>query len=237
MTRLTNISEPPLGEAVPNWKPCPRPQTLLLAGRYCRLERLNPAQHATDLWHAQQLAPNGHDWAYLPYGPFESLTSYTTWLESVCSLEDPYFFAIIDLATEQALGVASLLRIDPNNGVIEVGHIYYSPLLQHTRMATEAMYLLMRYSFELGYRRYEWKCNDLNEPSKRAAERLGFSFEGIFRQAAVIKGFNRDTAWYSLLDKEWPLCQSAFEHWLNPTNFDAKGQQIKSLAQWRAMPT
>lgn len=233
MNKLSNTWGQILGEPVSDWQPCSRPNATLLSGQYCRLERLQPEHHGADLWQAQQTAVDGRDWTYLPYGPFHSLNEYTTWLVGVSALEDPYFFAIVDQTTQQALGVASLMRIDPANGVIEVGHIYYSPLLQRTRGATEAMYLLMRYIFELGYRRYEWKCNDLNEPSKRAAERLGFSFEGVFRQAAVIKGFNRDTAWYSLIDKEWPQCHYAFEHWLHPTNFDAQGQQLQSLAQWR----
>ena len=233
MTLLTNAYGQVVGEALPAWQPCPRPSATLLQGQYCRLERLNPMHHAADLWQAQQSALDSRDWTYLPYGPFHSLAEYTVWLNSVSALADPYFFAIIDLTTQQALGVASLMRIDPANGVIEVGHIYYSPLLQRTRAATEAMYLLMRYSFELGYRRYEWKCNNLNEPSKRAAERLGFSFEGVFRQAAVVKGYNRDTAWYSLLDSEWSSCQNAFEQWLNPANFETNGQQVKSLVQWR----
>lgn len=233
MNKLSNTWGQLVGEPVADWQPCPRTNATLLSGQYCRLERLKPEQHGADLWQAQQTALDGRDWTYLPYGPFNSLADYRVWLESVSALEDPYFFAIIDQTTQKALGVASLMRIDPANGVIEVGHIYYSPLLQRTPAATEAMYLLMRYIFELGYRRYEWKCNDLNEPSKRAAERLGFSFEGVFRQAAVIKGFNRDTAWYSLIDKEWPQSRYAFEHWLSPANFDAQGQQLQSLAQWR----
>ena len=142
---------------------------------------------------------------------------------------DPLFFAIIDQSTNCAVGVASYLRIDPNSGSIEVGHINYSPLLQRTPGATEAMYLMMKNAFELGYRRYEWKCNALNAPSRIAAERLGFSFEGIFRQAGVIKGRNRDTAWYSVIDPEWPALREAFVKWLEPSNFDPKGQQFVSL--------
>lgn len=169
-------------------------------------------------------------WLYLPYGPFDSLQSYREWMVSFCNDSDPLFYAILDSKTTNALGVASYLRIDTNNGVIEVGHLAYSPLLQRTRTATEAMYLMMQHAFELGYRRYEWKCNSLNMPSRAAAERLGFTFEGIFRQAAVIKGRNRDTAWYSIIDKEWPALKQAFETWLADDNFDADGRQKVALS-------
>jgi RimJ/RimL family protein N-acetyltransferase len=222
-----------LGIPVLDWQPCLRPSTVILEGQYCRLERLNPVKHIADLWAAQQTATDGHDWTYLPYGPFTHLEDYSNWVKHMSTLEDPYFFAIINAHTQQAVGVASLMRIDAANGVIEVGHIYYSPLLQRTRAATEAMYLLMKYCFELGYRRYEWKCNALNEPSRQAAVRLGFSFEGIFRQAAIVKGYNRDTAWYSLLDSEWTINKQAFEAWLNPNNFNDQGQQLQSLMALR----
>lgn len=222
-----------LGVPVPDWQACAKPDITVLQGRYCHLERLNADKHAADLWAAQQTAKDGRDWTYLPYGPFSTFEAYLSWLQSMQVLSDPYFVAIIDSTTQKAVGVASLLRIDAANGVIEVGHIYYSPLLQRTRAATEAMYLLMQYCFGLGYRRYEWKCNALNQPSRQAALRLGFQFEGIFRQAAIVKGHNRDTAWYSLLDSEWLLVQPAFEAWLDPQNFDKEGQQVQSLTQIR----
>lgn len=173
-------------------------------------------------------------WTYLPVGPFASLVEYRTWLEAKQASDDPLFFAIVDTATGLTVGVASYLRIDPANGVVEVGHLQYSPLLQRTAAATEAMHLMMKQAFELGYRRYEWKCDALNEASRRAAERLGFTFEGIFRQAIVYKGRNRDTAWYSIIDAEWPRLDAAYRRWLDPGNFDENGRQRSSLSNPRA---
>jgi len=167
---------------------------------------------------------------YLPYGPFATLDDYLVWLNRVATVADPQFYAIVDLATGTATGVASYLRIDPAAGSIEVGHINYSPKLQRTIAATEAMYLMMRRAFELGYRRYEWKCNALNVPSRAAALRLGFSYEGIFRQARVDKGRNRDTAWYAMIDGDWPLVDRAFRRWLDPSNFDERGRQLMALS-------
>ena len=164
-------------------------------------------------------------WTYLPYGPFATLEAYRAWIEEVWSGSDPMFYAIVDTSTGRALGVAGYLRISPASGSIEVGHISYSPLLQRTPAATEAMYLMMARVFELGYRRYEWKCHALNAPSRAAALRLGFTFEGVFRQATVIKGRNRDTAWYSVIDEEWPALKEAFGRWLAPANFDEQGKQ------------
>lgn len=172
-------------------------------------------------------------WAYLPYGPFESLATYGEWLGQMSSKPDPLFFAIIDQGSDRPVGVASYLRIDPEKGSIEVGHLAFSPLLQRTAAATEAMYLMMARAFALGYRRYEWKCNTLNAASRAAAERLGFTFEGVFRQAAVVKGRNRDTAWYSVIDGEWPRLREAFERWLAPANFDETGRQRAPLATFR----
>ena len=200
-----------------------------MEGRFCRLEALGAERHAEALHDANAVDVEGRNWTYLPYGPFDSFANYRAWIEEMSSSNDPLFFAIIDQSTNCAVGVASYLRIDPNSGSIEVGHINYSPLLQRTPGATEAMYLMMKNAFELGYRRYEWKCNALNAPSRIAAERLGFSFEGIFRQAAVIKGRNRDTAWYSVIDPEWPALREAFVKWLEPSNFDANGQQFVSF--------
>ena len=164
-------------------------------------------------------------WTYMGYGPFADLRAYTNWMERACLGPDPLFFAIIDRRTDRAAGVASYLRIDPENGSIEVGHIAYSPLLQRTAAATEAMYLMMRWAFNAGYRRYEWKCNALNAPSRAAALRLGFSFEGVFRQATIVKSRNRDTAWYAVIDAEWPALDTAYRAWLAPGNFDSAGRQ------------
>jgi RimJ/RimL family protein N-acetyltransferase len=170
-------------------------------------------------------------WTYLAYGPFADHGAYNAWLAGAAESDDPLFHAIVDGRSGRALGVASFLRIEPAVGVIEVGHIAYAPALQRTPAATEAMYLMMRRVFdELGYRRYEWKCDALNEPSRRAALRLGFTFEGIFRQATLYKGRNRDTAWYSVVDKEWPERKAAFEAWLEPGNFDAEGRQRTRLS-------
>ena len=199
-------------------------------GRYCRLEPLDVSKHAEQLFASNALDPHGANWTYLPYGPFESFADFRSWLEQQSSSNDPLFFAIVDPLSGEAIGVASYLRITPASGSIEVGHLNFSPKLQRTPAATEAMYLMMRHAFELGYRRYEWKCNALNEPSRKAALRLGLSFEGIFRQATVSKGRNRDTAWYAAIDKEWPALREAFEQWLSPSNFDAQGEQRVSLS-------
>jgi RimJ/RimL family protein N-acetyltransferase len=228
---LVNALGQPIGAPVPDWTPRPRPPRTPVTGRFCRIEMLDPAKHATDLFDGKQLDRAGYNWTYLPYGPFETLADYRTWLETIAKVDDPLFHTIIDLATNKAVGIASLMRIDPANGVIEVGHIHYSPLLQRKPHATEAMYLLMARVFdELGYRRYEWKCNSLNQPSVDAAKRYGFTYEGLFRQAAVVKGANRDTAWFSIIDSEWPAIKRAYQRWLAPDNFDAHGIQRVSLA-------
>lgn len=222
----------PLGPLLPDWKPARRPGRLTLAGRYCRLEPLEAGRHAAELHAANALDCEGRMWTYLPYGPFPGWEAYRAWLESVAEGADPCFYAILDGASGRAVGVASYLRIDPANGSIEVGHLGYSPLLQRTPAATEAMVLMMRQAFALGYRRYEWKCHAQNLPSRAAAERLGFRFEGVFRQAAVVKGRSRDTAWFSILDAEWPALERAYERWLAPDNFDAAGRQKVRLAEW-----
>lgn len=220
-----------IGFPVPGWNARPRPPRTPMVGRYARVEPIDPARHAAEL-HAANLADEANRiWTYLPYGPFATLDEYHGWVTSACLGEDPLFHAILDLETGRATGVASYLRIDPANGVIETGHINYAPALQRTRAATEAMYLMMARVFdELGYRRYEWKCDALNAPSRAAAERLGFVFEGIFRQAVIYKNRNRDTAWYSIIDREWPVVKRAFERWLDPANFDAAGRQRESLS-------
>lgn len=229
MTTLVNEFDQPIGPAVSSWTPPPVPPRIPVQGRFCRIEPLAVTPHAADLYAANS-TDSGRMWTYLAYGPFADLDAYVTWLAKACQGTDPLFYAIIDLVTGKAVGVASYLHLDPANGVIEVGHIAYSPFLQRTPAATEAMYLLMKQVFDLGYRRYEWKCDSLNAPSRAAAQRLGFSFEGIFRQAVIYKGRNRDTAWYSVIDKEWPALQAAFTQWLAPTNFDDQGQQRVSLS-------
>jgi RimJ/RimL family protein N-acetyltransferase len=203
-------------------------------GRTCWLEPLDYDRHAAQLFEANSLDREGAMWTYLPFGPFESFEDYGRWLKGASAGEDPQFYAVVDKQTGHAIGVASLMRISPKDGVIEVGCLTYSPLLQKTPMATEFMYLLMRRAFdELGYRRYEWKCDSLNQPSRAAAIRLGFQFEGIFRQATIYKGRTRDTAWFSIIDSEWPVVKAAFERWLDPANFDEAGRQIRSLSSLR----
>jgi len=230
MVSSLNALGQPVGEPVPHWTPPPPPPRAPLAGRYCRLEPVDPGRHAVPLHAANALDAEGAMWTYLPYGPFASAAAYRAWMEQTCLGDDPYFLAIIDLATGEPAGLAAYLRIDCANGVIEVGHLAYAPRLQRTAAATEAMYLMMRGAFELGYRRYEWKCDALNQASRAAAERLGFAGEGVFRQAVVRKGRNRDTAWYSIIDREWPARRAAFERWLSPENFDSAGRQRQRLA-------
>lgn len=219
----------PVGLPVPGWAPPPRPPREPLDGRYCRLEPLEP-RHAPELHAANQADVDGRMWTYLAYGPFADLTDYRAWVAAVCEGADPLFHAIVDRASGRAVGVASYLRITPEAGSIEVGHIAYAPALQRTRAATEAMYLLMARAFALGYRRYEWKCNALNAASRAAAQRLGLSYEGVFRQATVVKGRNRDTAWYAAVDAEWPALEAAFTRWLDPANFDEAGRQRVALS-------
>lgn len=220
----------PVGIIVKDWKSPDFPRIEVMQGKYCRLEPLAADRHAQALYNANTMDLDGKNWTYLPYGPFSDFDSYRSWIEQSSSGRDPQFYAIIDLTTGNTVGVASYLRIDPANGSIEVGHINYSPALQRTPAATEAMYLMMAKAFELGYRRYEWKCNALNAPSRAAAQRLGLSYEGIFRQAAVVKGRNRDTAWYAAIEQEWPALKAAFTKWLNPANFDELGNQCLSLS-------
>ena len=232
MSPLLNPLGQPIGDPVPGWTPRARPPRTAMEGRRCRLEPLDAAIHAAALHEAHAADREGRNWTYLPYGPFASLAEYAMWVRSVQSGEDPLFFAIVSRASGQAVGTASYLRIDPAMGAIEVGHLAYSPALQRTAAATEAMYLMMRRAFdELGYRRYEWKCDRFNAPSCRAAERLGFRYEGTFRQALVMKGRNRDNAWFSIVDGEWPAVRSALEGWLEPATFDAAGRQERRLEE------
>jgi RimJ/RimL family protein N-acetyltransferase len=203
-----------------------------MEGRFCRLEPLDPGRHAAQLFAANALDGEGRNWTYLPYGPFATLESYRAWLDRDCRGGDPLFYAVVARASQRAEGLASYLRIDPGHGSIEVGHVNYSPPLQRTAAATEAMVLMMQHAFELGYRRYEWKCHALNSASRAAARRLGFSFEGVFRRAAVVKGRNRDTAWYAVIDEEWPALREAFLRWLDSANFDGCGRQRVPLSAW-----
>lgn len=217
-----------LGQPLPDWTPAPHPDFTILPGRHCLLEPLAADRHAAELFAAFQ----GRDslWDYMGNGPFGSEVDFTAWVKSVERLRDPIFFAVIDRASGQALGILSLMRIDPMNGVIEVGNIAFSPRLQRTIAATEAIHLVMKHIFALGYRRFEWKCNALNLPSRRAAERFGFSYEGLFRQAIVVKGRNRDTAWFAMTDGDWAALAPVYDRWLSPDNFDASGRQKGSLS-------
>jgi len=229
MTAPINSIGQPVGQPVPDWRPARFPARGPMEGKRCRLEPLDPRAHAVELFWANAVDAEGRNWTYLPYGPFATLESYCDWMQEACSKPDPLFFAVMS-GNGRAVGVASFMRIDPGNGCIEVGGINFSPALQRTVAATEAMYLMMRHVFELGYRRYEWKCDALNGPSRNAARRLGFRLEGIFRQAAVVKGRNRDTAWHSILDSEWPALRAAFEQWLDSSNFDKDGRQRARLS-------
>ncbi|HEM5083182.1 TPA: GNAT family N-acetyltransferase [Streptococcus suis] len=221
-----------MGFPLPNHTTGAFPNISILEGKTVRLEKLN-LHHADDLY--QFYGPNAKksDWTYLPIEPFADRDSFQAYFQKMIASFDPYYLAIVDKTTNQAIGSFALMRIDPTNRVIEVGWVLFSPQLQRTRQATEAHYLLMNYVFEeLGYRRYEWKCDSLNQASQAAAKRLGFTYEGTFRQALVYKGRNRDTAWFSLLDHEWPDRKLALENWLKDSNFDELGQQKQSLSSF-----
>jgi RimJ/RimL family protein N-acetyltransferase len=225
----------PIGFAVPGWTARPRPPRTAIEGRLVRLEMLDAARHTADLYAANAEDREGRIWTYMAYGPYAEESAYRDWVTGMAKSDDPLFHAIIDKASGKARGVASYLRIEPASGVIEVGHINYSPALQKTAAATEAMYLMMKRVFdELGYRRYEWKCDALNAPSQRAAQRLGFVYEGTFWQATIYKGRNRDTAWYSIIDKDWPKIRAVYEAWLAPENFDAAGKPRRRLSTMMA---
>jgi RimJ/RimL family protein N-acetyltransferase len=230
MPQVLNDLGQPIGFAVDDWRAPDPPSSQPMVGRTCRLEVLDPERHAKELHAANMLDTEHRIWTYLAYGPFVSPSEYRKWADEVSKGSDPLFHAIVDTATGKAVGVASYLRINPAIGSIEVGHINYSPSLQRTPAATEAMYLMMKRVFEAGYRRYEWKCDALNARSRAAAQRLGFSYEGVFRQATIYKGRNRDTAWYAIIDKEWPELEEAYTRWLDPANFDEEGRQRLRLA-------
>ena len=232
MTEHVNDLGQPIGFPIPGWQSCEHPRGARMQGRLCRLEPVDVEAHASDLYRSFGEDRDQRNWTYLPYGPFPGEDAFRDWLNATCLGDDPCFFSVIDASEGCAVGLASYLRIEPAVGVIEVGHIHFSPRMQGKPISTEAMYLMMREVFETwGYRRYEWKCDSLNQPSRSAAQRLGFAFEGIFRQATIYKQRNRDTAWYSIIDSEWPAARAAFESWLDDANFNADGSQKTSLSE------
>lgn len=216
-----------IGAPVPGWTAPPRPDDSVMQGRYATLTPLSAEAHAAQLFKAN--SASDAIWDFLPYGPFASAAAYHRWVREQTAGDDPKFYAIRNHDSGHWEGVASFLRIKPDAGSIEIGHINLSPALQRTRAATEAMFLMMQWAFEAGYRRFEWKCDARNLPSRRAAERLGLSYEGVFRQAVVVKGHNRDTAWFAAIDGEWPALKEAFSAWLAPSNFDDAGRQRERL--------
>jgi RimJ/RimL family protein N-acetyltransferase len=220
----------PIGRSLTGWVSPPLPSRVRLQGPRASVVPLDVALHARQLFEAFAVDADERRWTYLPYGPFDGLGSFQHWLEESAASLDPLFFTIVDERSGKAAGLASYLRIAPASGSIEVGHLNFSVGLARGPGATEAMYLMMKHIFTLGYRRYEWKCDSLNAASRAAAERLGFSHEGIFRQATVYKGRSRDTAWYAVIDAEWPQLDAAFQRWLAPANFDPEGMQRVPLA-------
>jgi RimJ/RimL family protein N-acetyltransferase len=220
---------PQLGEIVKDISPAARPRRETLDGRAVLVQPLDPLVHGDALYEGTHADHREELWRYLPEGPFPNRSTFDTYLKRASVSEDPLFFAIVDKSSGVAAGMAAYLRIEPSHKVIEVGHILFTPKLQRTVAATEAMFLMAQHVFDLGYRRYEWKCNALNESSMRAARRLGFTFEGVFRQHMIVKGRNRDTAWFSMLDSEWPTRKAGFEQWLDVKNFDDNGLQKLSL--------
>lgn len=221
----------PVGAVVDPKPPGSSPDLRPLHGRFMLLEPVSTKVHARDLFDSFAASDlHGHVWTYLPYGPWDSFEQFEAWLTEREASRDPWFYAFVRRDTGKACGMGAFMRCDAANGVIEIGHIWMSPGLQRTREATESIFLMIRHCFDdLGVRRLEWKCDALNAPSRAAAERFGFSFEGIFRQHLIVKGRNRDTAWYAILDKDWPRIHAAFEAWLKPENFDARGHQKAKL--------
>lgn len=216
------------------WTPCPLPERKIFEGRYVRLEPLSVEKHGQGLFEASSVADAESRFTWLFDTVPATLEEMLPWLEQAATSQTNLFYTIIDKATGKIAGRQALMRIDAENGSIEIGNVYWGPLISRKPAATEAQYLFMQYIFdELGYRRYEWKCNNDNLPSKRAAERFGFQFEGIFRQHMIVKGKNRDTAWYAMIDSEWPALKQAYQNWLAPENFDADGQQLKKLEEFR----
>jgi len=229
MAQRINEFGQPISEDVEGWVSCPRPPLTPLLGRYAHIVPLDAEAHLDDLYSAVS-TDTGKMWTYLFNGPYTQKADFADYLKTSQTSTDPLFYAILDAQSGKALGYASFLRIDPAMGVIEVGNIAMSPLLQKTRIATEAIYLMMAHAFDdLGYRRFEWKCDNLNGPSKKAARRFGFAYDGVFPQAVIYKGRNRDTAWFSIIDKDWPTIQAGYQAWLDPENFDADGVQKTAL--------
>jgi RimJ/RimL family protein N-acetyltransferase len=217
------------------WSGARKPQRIALDGAYARLEPLDPARHANGLFHVARAEGSEDRHRYLVDAVPSGEASFLRWAENVAAADDPLFFAVIDKATGRAEGRQALMRIDPTHGVIEIGSILWGPAIARTRVATEAFYLAASYVFDdLGYRRLEWKCDNRNAPSKNAAARFGFTFEGVFRNHMVIRGENRDTAWFSIIQPEWPALSSAFTAWLDPSNFDATGRQARRLEEFRS---
>jgi len=237
MTRKSsrNSLNQAIGVTVEHWTGCEPPSRSAMQGSFCQLQATDVAEHGEALYKAFASDQQLGNWTYLPYGPFADATNFLAWLSEASKAGDPLFYTVLD-SQGTPVGLATYLRIEPAVGVIEVGHIHFSPLMQRTAIATEAMYLMMRRVFdELGYRRYEWKCDALNAPSRAAAERLGFTYEGVFRNATIYKGRNRDTAWFSITDDEWPTIKAMLESWLAVENFDSQGVQVRSLKSCREM--
>lgn len=242
--RMKKVSRPPprvnefgqlLGQDVVDWRAPPFPPHEAIEGRYCRLEPLDVARHAREIYEAQAADASGQRWTYLFNGPYADFAAYQQWCAASAASRDPQFYAVVDRSDGRACGSCALMRIEPKHGVIEVGNIYFAPRLARTRAATEAMFLLMRKAFTLGYRRYEWKCDSCNLPSRAAATRFGFSYEGMFRQAIVNKGRNRDTTWFAIIDADWHAgLQQAYLRWLDPGNFAADGRQKLRLSELTA---
>ena len=230
MPRQNDLGQPIGDPMPPGWSPPPFPSARPLDGRLIRLEPLDRHAHADDLWQTTASDPDDSVWTYMSYGPFDSRDTFDAWMRATLEADDTVFFAYVDKSSGRAVGWGCYLRIAPDDGSIEIGTIQMSPLLRRTTMATEALHLMIDHVFALGYRRCEWKCDALNAPSRRAAERLGFTFEGIFRQATHYKGRSRDTAWYAIVDHAWPRLAAAHQTWMDPSNVDADGKQITPLS-------
>ncbi|NNM59213.1 MAG: GNAT family N-acetyltransferase [Legionellales bacterium] len=227
MSQKNNFGQK-MSVALSDWEVARWPNESILQGNWCSVAPIDFDKHVEKLFNALQKENSGESWTYLPYGPFNSQEEFAQWLAKTTLENGTKLYAICDMYS-QPIGIAGYLRITPDQGVIEIGHLHFSADLKKTPAATEAMYLMMKYAFDLGYRRYEWKCNTLNEPSIQAAKRLGFTFEGVFRQHMVVKGYNRDTAWFSILDSEWADIKNKLEIWLRLANFNAEGKQINRL--------
>lgn len=228
--QLTNKHGQPIGRTLKDWKTRPRPSSSSFFGRWCDVQRLNPDRHGPSLFQAISQPDAAGLWTYLHYGPFAEIEEFTSWLWTMAASEDPLCFAIVDRVTGHALGIAAYLNVLPDEGRFEIGHIFFTPGLQRTTAATEALFLMLDRAFgEWGYRRCEWKCDDLNAASKAAAVRRGFRLDGVFLQSCIYKGRNRDTAWFSILDNDWERLRPAYTSWLDPSNFDADGRQKSSL--------